>query len=179
MLYTIAKAIERGYGIVKQETRSIEIADGETQYFYITPPKQIEKWIVAELVYGALEPAGTSADFVVKHRGVKVAEHEHGWVHSVVDYPEGLYDILNAGEKHEFWVTNRTGQEQRADMAFKIVEFRSEKAWDEYRAMVEEIRSILETEREQKRLMEIMIERIGEQKEVEKPRTVCRIYERR
>jgi len=157
----IQTAIERGLCVYTHQTISgtippIEATGGEPIYGYISPPNWAYAWRVFALIWGALDPAGISDRFVVEHWSPTVAKHEDPWIHSLCDVEYPLHDILFRGQRHEFLIYNRTGVSQTFDITFHMVEFRSEDSWNQYRALVEEMKSLLTVAREELEIMRRM-----------------------
>jgi len=151
---SIQKALERRLCAYTHQTISgtvppIEATRGRPVSGYITPPEWAYKWRIFSLIFGELSPAGVSDKFTIVHWGPMVTRHEDPWIHSIVDREYPLLDVLGPGEKHGIEIYNRTGEAQTFDVTVHLVEFRSEKTWNEYRALVEEMKSLLTVSREE------------------------------
>jgi len=86
---SLQKAQERGYCSYSHLTiqATIPPAPEPGVKVVIRPPKDVYCWRLFAFVFGALNPAGISADFIVRHRGPRTALHDDPWIHSIVDWP--------------------------------------------------------------------------------------------
>jgi len=60
-------------------------------------------------------------------------------------YP--LTETLKWGEPHELWIINNTGVSQAFDVTMHFMVFRTKELWDKYRAMVEEMSTLIKIAR--------------------------------
>jgi len=137
----LQRALERGICTYSHLTvsASIPVVGPPGVRMEVRPPRGVYAWRLFAFVFGSLEPAGVSEDFVVTHIGPRTIKHEDPWVHSIVDpkvYP--LTETITRAEPHVLWITNQTPETQTFDITLHYMEFKRGEDYDLYRAMVEE-----------------------------------------
>lgn len=143
----ITKALERGFCVYKPETIIHELPPGG-YLFKITPLENRFGYLIFCITRSGLEPAGISQDILMYTRGmfspswVKIP-----WLHSVIDFPQPVHELATWPQPFEYIIVNLTGVTQKFDITLHGVEFPNRASWDKYRAMREEIASILEAVR--------------------------------
>lgn len=142
----LAKALERRFCTYAPEVLTHEVPSGSYE-FEILPTKHA--YLIFALSRGSLDPAGYSESFIMKHRGQFAPDWVvTPWVQSVVGTVEPVWQLATKPQPFRYMLTNNTGATQTANLTLYGVQFETPEEWDEYRAMVEEQKSVEKNTRE-------------------------------
>jgi len=139
----LQRARERGLCFYGHLTMKMTVPAGAIVTSTIKPPAGVYCWRTFAFVYGELDPAGVSDKFIITHMQAGMVKHQDPWLHSVVDevYPHSL--TLTERDPETLMIENNTGVDQTFDVTLHYMEFPTIDDWNKYRAMMEEVSTMV------------------------------------